>query len=221
MINWVERLTGETTSKLLSLLRRSRLTITALADALHLTDNAVRTHIAALERDGIVEHVGSQRETGGKPARVYALTGEGEELFPKAYALVLGGLVEEIARVDGWERATALLRAVGQRAALGAVAPADREGRVAAAAAALRSLGGDVEVQRTERGYLLQGYACPLSAVTAKHSEVCALARALVEEFTGQPVMECCERNGRPRCGFRIDDEPESQRAAASVVHGA
>ena len=127
MTNWVERLTGETTSKLLSLLRRSRLTITALADALHLTDNAVRTHIAALERDGIVEHVGTQRETGGKPARVYALTGEGEELFPKAYALVLGGLVEEIARVDGWERATALLRAVGQRAALGAAAPADRE----------------------------------------------------------------------------------------------
>ena len=115
MTNWVERLTGETTSKLLSLLRRSRLTITALADALHLTDNAVRTHIAALERDGIVEHVGTQRETGGKPARVYALTGEGEELFPKAYALVLGGLVEEIARADGWERATALLRAVGQR----------------------------------------------------------------------------------------------------------
>ncbi len=58
MTNWVERLTGETTSRLLSLLRRSRLTITALADALHLTDNAVRTHIAALERDGIVEHVG-------------------------------------------------------------------------------------------------------------------------------------------------------------------
>src|SRR6185437_12553342 len=216
MINWVERLTGETTSKLLSLLRRSRLTITALADALHLTDNAVRTHIAALERDGIVEHVGTERGTGGKPARVYGLTGEGEELFPKAYALVLGGLVEEIARVDGWERATALLRAVGQRAAPAAsAASADREGRVAAAATALRSLGGDVEVQRTERGYTLQGYGCPLSAVTMKHPEVCALARALVEEITGQSVTECCERNGRPRCNFRIDDEPESQSSLA------
>jgi predicted ArsR family transcriptional regulator len=216
MTNWVERLTGETTSKLLSLLRRSRLTITALADALHLTDNAVRTHIAALERDGIVEHVGTERRTGGKPARVYGLTGEGEELFPKAYALVLGGLVEELARVGGWERATTLLRAVGQRAAPAAsAASADREGRVAAAATALRSLGGDVEVQRTERGYTLQGYGCPLSAVTMKHPEVCALARALVEEITGQSVTECCERNGRPRCRFRIDDEPESQSSLA------
>jgi predicted ArsR family transcriptional regulator len=212
MTNWLERLTGETRAKLLNLLRRSRQTITALADAMHLTDNAVRTHIAVLERDGIVEQVGTQRDTGGKPARLYGLTGEGEELFPKAYALVLGELVEEIARVDGWERATALLRAVGRRAASGAAAPADREGRVAVAAAALRSLGGDIEVQRTKGGYTLQGYGCPLSAVTAKHPQVCALARALVEEITGQPVTECCERNGRPRCRFRI---PAAKAATA------
>jgi predicted ArsR family transcriptional regulator len=80
-----------------------------------------------------------------------------------------------------------------------------------AAAAALRGLGGDVEVQRTADGYRLQGYGCPLSAVTAKHPQVCALARALVEEITGQSVTECCDREGRPRCGFRIDDEPEPQ----------
>ena len=219
MTNWVERLTGETRAKLLDLLRRSRQTITGLADALGLTDNAVRTHVAALERDGIVEQVGTQRDTGGKPARVYALTGEGEELFPKAYALVLSELVEEIARADGWDRATALLRAVGQRAAAGAAAPADREARVAAAAAALRGLGGEVEVLRTEQGYTLQGYACPLSAVTARHPQVCALAQALVEAIAGQPVTECCDRNGRPRCRFRIDGEPKSRHAPASVVH--
>jgi predicted ArsR family transcriptional regulator len=204
MTNWVERFAGETRAKLLGLLRRSRQTITGLADALHLTDNAVRTHVAALERDGIVETVGTQRDTGGKPARVYALTGEGEELFPKAYALVLGELVEEIARVDGWERATDILRSVGRRAASGTDVPPDREGRVAAAAAALRGLGGDIEVQHTDRGFVLQGYGCPLSAVTAKHPQVCALARALVEEITGEPVDECCERDGRPRCRFRV-----------------
>ncbi|MEO6056153.1 MAG: helix-turn-helix domain-containing protein [Gemmatimonadales bacterium] len=217
MTNWVERLTGETRAKLLDLLRRSRQTITALADAVGLTDNAVRTHVAALERDGIVEQVGTQRDTGGKPARVYALTGEGEELFPKAYALVLGELVDEIARADGWERAVDLLRAVGRRAASGAAVPADREGRVAVAAAALRSLGGVVEVVRTEDGFTLQGYACPLSAVTAKHPEVCALARALVEEITGQPVTECCERGTRPRCRFRVDGAPGDAKVPCRV----
>src|SRR5688500_9708343 len=93
MTNWVERLVGETQAKMLQLLRRSRRTINDLSESLGLTDNAVRTHVAALSRDGIIEPVGTQRDTGGKPARLYALTEAGEELFPKAYALVLAGAV--------------------------------------------------------------------------------------------------------------------------------
>jgi predicted ArsR family transcriptional regulator len=201
----MERLTGETRARLLGLLRRSRQTITTLADALGVTDNAVRSHIAGLERDGVVEQVSTRRDTGGKPARVYALTPRGEELFPKAYALVLGELVEEIGRLDGPEHATALLRAVGRRVGSRAVAPADRDGRVALAAAALRGLGGDVEIQRSEHGYVLQGYGCPLSSVTAKHPQVCGLAQALVEEITGEPVIEECDRSDRPRCRLRIE----------------
>lgn len=206
MTNWLERLTGETQAKLLGLLRRSHHTITSLSRALGLTDNAVRTHVAVLRRDGIIRDVGTQRETGGKPARMYSLTPEGEELFPKAYALVLGGLVDEIARKDGRERAIELLRAVGARVAAGVEAPADTKARVAAAADALRGLGADIEVQRIEGGWRLQGYGCPFSAVTASHPEVCALAQALVAEITGQPVTECCERTEGARCGFRIED---------------
>lgn len=204
MTNWLQRLTGDTRAELLRLLRRSRQTITSLADALRLTDNAVRTHVAALERDGIVEHVGTQRDTGGKPARVYALTEAGEELFPKAYGLVLGELVGEIERADGRERAVELLRSVGRRIAAGVRATEGTEGRVEAAAAALRGLGGDVTVERTEEGWQLRGFGCPLSAVTARQPEVCVLAQALVEEITGRPVVECCDREGRPRCGFRV-----------------
>ncbi|MEO8199870.1 MAG: ArsR family transcriptional regulator [Gemmatimonadota bacterium] len=205
MINWMESLTGETRTKLLRLLRRSRQSITALAEALQLTDNAVRTHISALERDGIVEALGTQRDTGGKPARLYSLTKEGEELFPKAYALVLAGLVEEIARKEGKARAVELLGAVGRRAISGQNLPADPEARVAAAAATLRDLGGDVDVHRTSEGWFIQGFGCPLSAVTATHPEVCALAKAIIEEITGRAVTECCDRSERPKCGFRIE----------------
>ena len=203
--------TGETRAKLLHLVRRSRQTITALADALRLTDNAVRTHVTALERDGLVECVGTERDTGGKPARLYALTAEGEELFPKAYAVVLEGLIEEIARKDGPERAIELLQSVGRQAAAVAAVTGDPDARVATAAAALRDLGGDVDMQRTADGWHLQAYGCPLSAVTAKHPEVCTLAKALVEEITGLPVTECCERSDGPRCAFRIHEEPHAQ----------
>src|SRR6476469_7120910 len=204
MSNWLQRFMGETRVEMLRLLRRSRQTITSLADARRLTDNAGRTHVAVLEREGVVEHVGTQRDTGGKPARVYDLTSEGEELFPKAYALVLGGLVEENARSEGEGRAVGLLRAVGRRIGEGVPAPDGTEARAKAAAAALRSLGGDLEVAPADGGWQLKGYGCPLSAVTAGRPEVCALAQALVEEITGRPVTERCDRGARPRCGFHV-----------------
>jgi predicted ArsR family transcriptional regulator len=206
MTNWLDRLIGESQLRILGLLRRSRQTITSLADALGLTDNAVRMHVAALHRDGIVEQVGTQRDTGGKPARLYGLTREGEEIFPKAYALVLGKLVEEIVRSAGRARAVELLRAVGAQAGALARKATNRKQRVEAAADVFRSLGADVDVQQTSEGWKLQGYSCPLSAVTAGHAEVCELGKALVEEVVGvgARVTECCQRGDHPRCAFEI-----------------
>ena len=204
MINWLFRLTGETQARLLGLLRRSRQSITSLSQTLALTDNAVRMHIAALHRDGIVEQVGTQRDTGGKPARLYGLTREGEELFPKAYALVLAKLVEEIVRTEGRARAIQLLRAVGAQAAQQASTGTNPKQRMEAAAAVFRELGTDVEVDQTADGWRLQGYGCPLSAVTSDHPEMCELGKALVEEVVGARVTECCTRGEHPRCGFVV-----------------
>ena len=207
-MTWLTRLLGDTQVKMLLLLRRSPRTITELAEQLELTDNAVRTHVAALDRQGMIQTAGTRREARGKPARVYSLSREGEELFPKAYAVVLGGLVDEIARKEGRDRAVELLRSVGERVAERTEIPRDPKARVRAAAAALRSLGGDIDVERTEGGWRLQGYGCPLSGVTARSPEVCSLAKALVEEISGQRVTECCDRSDRPRCAFLISGEP-------------
>ena len=204
MPNIVKTLAGETQGKLLGLLRRSPMTISELSRALDLTDNAIRTHIAALGRDGLVAEEGAQRDTGGKPARLYVLTRQGEELFPKAYALALQGLVEEIARNDGWERAVNLLREVGVRAAAGVQGGASLDRRVDAALTTLRDLGADIDAVREGDGWSLRGYACPLAKVTAAHPEVCSLVTALVAEIVGRPVTECCERGDRPRCRFQV-----------------
>ncbi|HEV2671953.1 MAG TPA: ArsR family transcriptional regulator [Gemmatimonadales bacterium] len=203
MANW-DALLGETQVRLLRLLRRSRQTITGLSEQLRLTDNAVRMHVAALRRDGLVKDVGAQRDTGGKPARVYGLTREGEELFPKAYALVLDKLIDEIVRTEGRDRAIQLLRAVGAQAATGARDGASRKQRVEAAAGVFRALGTDMDVEETTDGWRLQGYGCPLSAVTTGHAEICELGKALVEEAVGAPVTECCVRGEHPRCGFAV-----------------
>jgi len=204
-MNWFDVLAGGTRGRILSLLRRNETTINGLAAELGISDNAVRMHVASLQRDGMVEEGGVLRATGGKPAQLYRLTGAAEELFPKAYALVLGQLIEVLEERDGRPKVLELMREVASRLAVPhrGAAP-DPEARVAAAAEVLRAIGGDVVVERSDDGWLLRGHGCPLSGVVRDHPSVCTLAQALVEELTGLPTDECCHRGDRPSCSFRV-----------------
>ena len=58
MTNWFDRLVGGTRGELLTLLRRAERSINELAEKLGISDNAVRMHIASLQRDGMVEAAG-------------------------------------------------------------------------------------------------------------------------------------------------------------------
>lgn len=212
MANWHEVLMGGTRGRLLRLLRRARRTIPELAEELGVSDNAARTHLTSLQRDGLVEPAGVRRATGGKPAQVYDITRETEELFPKAYAVVLSRLIEEIEDREGGTRLLEMLRSVGGQAAADVSAEGDLEARVRIAADVLRSLGADLDVERGEVGggreggsWLLRGYGCPLSSVVEEHEEACELVEELVAGVVGATVRECCDRSGRPRCSFRIE----------------
>lgn len=204
-MNWANKLVGGTRGSLLALLRRSRRSINEMAAALGITDNAVRTHVAAMQRDGMVREAGVERATGGKPAQLFEITREAEEIFPKAYALVLGELIGLLVERRGRREVVDLLREIGARAGTRGRLPEAAEARVHAAADALRGLGGDVDVERTDAGWRIRGYGCPLSAVAGDHSEVCALAESLVGQITGGTVRECCDRSDRPRCGFEVE----------------
>lgn len=220
-MSWLDRVLGSTRIQLLRLLRRSRQSINDLAAALGITDNAVRTHIATMQRDGMVRTAGVERATGGKPAQLYEITPEAEEMFPKAYSAVLNGLLELLHERQGKEGVEEIMREVGARAA-GAGADLGRasaEARVRGAAEVLRQLGGDVEVERTDTGWRIRGYGCPLSAVVREHEEACALGESLVAGATGLPTRECCDRSDRPRCSFLIESESISsdERSGAAA----
>jgi predicted ArsR family transcriptional regulator len=212
-VDWLTTLAGETRSRLLRLVRGAASSINELADALGITDNAVRTHVAALERDGLVRQAGTDRTTGGKPARLYELTAQAEELFPKAYALVLTEFVRALREERGDEAAVAWLRRVGRRlGADSAHAQADGAARVAAAGALLESIGGTVEVNDLADGWMIRSHGCPLAGVVAEDPDVCALAESLVTEVTARRVVERCEKTGRPRCAFHVLEEPPTAR---------
>jgi predicted ArsR family transcriptional regulator len=205
--NWDEKFFESTRGQIVTLLRRSNRTVEELARALDVTDNGVRAHLAVLERDGIVRQRGSVRRSsgGGKPAYVYELTQEGEDLFPKAYEPTLRRLLDIMSERLGPEESEALLRSVGRR--LGEEHSTQADGahaRLEAAAGVLNELGGLAELEEQDGTLVIQGYSCPLAAVTPDHPEVCRMAEALVAEVAGVPVNERCDRGEKPRCCFEV-----------------
>ena len=204
---WDQKFVHSTRGQLVTLLRRAGYTVEELARALNLTDNGVRAHLATLERDGLVQQRGSKRHGsgGGKPAYIYELTLEAEDLFPKAYEPVLRQLLDVLAVQLGPQQSEALLRSVGRRIAEEQSVPADEvRGRLEAAVGVLNKLGGLAELEERDGSFVIRGYSCPLAGVAADHPEVCRMAETLLSELAGVPVYEHCDRGERPRCCFEV-----------------
>jgi predicted ArsR family transcriptional regulator len=204
---WDQRFFDSPRGQIVTLLRRSNRTVEDLARALALTDNGIRAHLAVLERDGIVRQRGSVRRSsgGGKPAYVYGLTQEGEDLFPKAYEPTLRRLLDVLANQLGPEEPEALLRLVGRRlAGEHSVRTNDARARLESAVEVFNELGGLAELEERGGVLVIRGYSCPLAGVSPDHPEVCRMAETLITELAGVPVYEHCDRGERPRCCFEV-----------------
>ena len=188
-------------------LRRGASTVEEMANAVGTSDNAVRSHLSALERDGLVKNSGVRRGAGvGKPATLYELTASAELAFSRAYPSVLTAVLDTMVNELGTDQAKSLLRYVGDVLAttMGGAAHGDLRKRANAAAAALNALGGDVDVHADGDGYVLQGHGCPLSATVARRPEACHTVESLVAGVSGATVHEECAHGDRPQCRFRL-----------------
>ncbi len=117
-MRWDQRFFASTSGRIVELLRRRSWTLEELARALDRTDNAVRGHLAALERDRLVEQAGTRRRVG-KPAYEYILTAEADTLFPQAQAPALGSLIGVLEERLGAAELDQVVRASGRRLAVG------------------------------------------------------------------------------------------------------
>lgn len=202
--NWNRWFFASTRGQIITLLRRSSCTVDELAQALELTHTAVRTHLAALERDGLVQQ-SSERRGSGKPSSVYDLTPAAEYLFPKSYGQLLDKLLDVLQGQMTPGEVETLLREVGRRmAAEWKLLPGDLHVRLEAGVEVLNELGGLMERKTEGETLCIVGYRCPFAAVVQEHPEVCDLAEALLSELVGAPLQEHCERTGPMPCRFVV-----------------
>lgn len=218
---WYERMLASMRGRLIMLLRRDERTVDELAQRLGLTDNAIRAHLTTLERDGLVRQRGVRRSGGsGKPAYIYALTPEAEQLFPRPYAAALDGMLTTLRERLPSDQVESLLRESGRR--LAEQSPAARGGdlraRLESAAAALNQMGGLAEVEECDGALSIHGSSCVLAALTPTHPEVCQLAASFVSEVAGTPLRERCDRGANAHCRFAPVESSTSEPATETAT---
>lgn len=198
-----------TRGRIVQRLRRSTGTVEELAQHLNLTDNAIRSHLATLERDGLVRRAGVRRSPGaGKPAIEYAIHPAAEPIFSRAFAPMLLSILDELAEQATAEQRESLLRGAGRRLAAAIAVPRpgdDTRSRTRAAVDVLTRLGAEAEVFSAEGVVRIGGCgACPLGPAVLEHPELCRAIESLLTEVVGTPVTSVCARGETARCGFEM-----------------
>ncbi|MDA8215989.1 MAG: helix-turn-helix domain-containing protein [Dehalococcoidales bacterium] len=187
--------------------RRAGATVDDLAKTLGLSPMCIRQHLALLERDGLVSPREVRRRTG-RPHYFYTLTERADELFPKAYDRLAGGLIGYLKTTEGPERVSALLGALGDH--LGeeyAQSLGDRpfEERLSAMVSALGEGSHLGEWEKVNGTYVLREYDCPFSRVSSRYPEVCDLhAQMLVRALNVETQRETNMARGDACCTYLL-----------------
>jgi predicted ArsR family transcriptional regulator len=194
---------GGTRGEIVSLVRQRVDTVTDLARRLSISENAVRQHLLALERDGVLQAAGT-RPSSRRPAQTYRLTDSAERFYARAYEPVLAELGRLLGAGQTPEEVEALFASVAD--GLAVPSPGARfEDRVQDAANALRSLGAVIAVEPASDGsVVLSGARCPLASLVSECPQACALGASLVAKITQAPVEEHCQHTPHPACRFHI-----------------
>ena len=191
----------------LNLIRRGARTVNTLAEALRISDNAVRVHLVSLERDGLIARSGLVRSgAAGQPAAEYELTGSGELALSSAYPAAMVALAAAIGEKLDVRARRALFLEAGKRLASTMV---DRDSgslgtKAAACAELIENLGGSATITSARGSAMLEGAGCPLAAAVRNEPATCALVEGLLERHAGVNAEQLCQHGDRPSCRFRL-----------------
>jgi predicted ArsR family transcriptional regulator len=200
--------------QLLTLLLQNKagLSVEDLSKGLGITDNAVRQHITALERDGMVVK-GETQSSGGRPEQLYHLTSSGSELFPRHYSWFAELLIESLREEQGAaglrERLERMGKLVAHQFAAGLEDVKDKGERIRALAGIMRELGyqsGSID-QAKEKLPAIEATNCVFHTLAQCYPEVCHFDLAMMSEVVGSDVIhdECMVRGGHV-CRFKFKE---------------
>jgi predicted ArsR family transcriptional regulator len=203
-----------TRGKLLLELCRGPRTVNELAEALGLTDNAVRAQLASLQQSELVHQTGL-RPGFRKPHADYELTPKARRLFPQAYEQVLQTLADVLRERLPAEQIGSLVAEVARRLlrVWAADLPArEPRSRLAELYRRIQGVTAGISLEEEPDRSVVRACGCPLASVTATHPKVCGVLAEVLGELLGTTVREKCDRTDSPRCCFEVTagDTPDA-----------
>lgn len=196
-------------------------TIKEIALAHELSVNAARQYLVILEKEGFVSQKERKGETG-RPARVYYLTEDAIEVFPKVYKDFSLSLISQIKKELGVKTAKKILEGVGKGLAkeLKEEMRHDLEGckdtdplkhRLECIVKIYKKYGKYPELIEDENSFGLKNYNCLVYGLTKEDPIVCLVDEVMVSELAGsKAIKEKCIRDGDECCLYRIQKPKKS-----------
>jgi predicted ArsR family transcriptional regulator len=205
-----------TRQKIVDLLKeRGRATVEELADAVGLTQMAVRHHLNVLQAENLVATSSVRRKSQpGRPQQLYALTETANVLFPEEYYHLADYLLDEVKASLGKTGLDELLRRIAGRMAAEAppIRPGQRLEEHLDRVVQFLSHKGFTARWQAESGetIIIRVLTCPYRQVAREHNEVCHLDMQIIKEMLDvDPVQLTCMANGDEYCTYRISQPVE------------
>ena len=198
-----------TREKILMLLKKSGpLPIDKLSRELHITSMGIRQHLLSLERKGLIEYI-TQRKGIGRPAFLYKLTEEADELFPKAYHDFILHTFRDIEKNEGREKIDILFkwrknRILKEFRDFLSNKPSFPE-KVYGVRDLLEQKGYIVECDEDNNHYTLKQFNCPIYKLASFYSEACKYELQTYRDLLGKDISRnACIIEGNPSCTYHI-----------------
>ncbi|MCG3418314.1 helix-turn-helix transcriptional regulator [Oceanobacillus jordanicus] len=199
-----------TKDRILDLLKREvRMTVGALSERLEITDMAVRKHLLAMEKDGLIvtEEI---RQPMGRPVQSYTLSAKGELLFPKSYEGLSVEFLQDIQALYGSKSVEQLFQNREKRLT--------KEYTLRMQKKSHQERMQELQTIQNEKGYMaditkiddnsyeLIEYNCPIMAVAKEYKVACKCETSMFKNVlqTENVNRTSCKTEGNDHCRFQI-----------------
>ena len=191
--------------------RKSGSTVEDMIASVGLSRTAVNQHLMVLEREGFVLRKDESRKTGGRPGRLYVLTEEGTNLFPKKYAWFSRLLIQTLREQMGEDQLSRYMFDLGVKMSADLIprlVGKNRVERVDEIVKVMNEAGFRATTITSERGDKIprvQCTNCVYHDLSKDYPEVCRFDIGFLSGLMGADVEhQSCMQRGGNACRFRF-----------------